>query len=150
MNKKICLVCSLGGHLNQIMELSEFYKEYDYYFITFYRNSASNFKNQEKVYFVKDPSRNIFNFAINFYQSLLLFFKENPDIIISTGAGVAIATCYLGWLFRKKIVFIEDWCVIDKPSLSGRLVYPISNLFFVQWEELLKHYSKAIYKGSLV
>jgi len=76
--------------------------------------------------------------------------KEKPDLIISTGAGVAIPTCFLGWLFRKRVIFIEDWCRINKPSFSGRMIYPLANLFFVQWEQLLRYYPKAIYKGPLI
>ena len=66
------------------------------------------------------------------------------------GAGVAVATCFLGWLFRKKVIFIEDWCRINEPSFSGLLVYHIADLFFVQWEQLLKRYPKAVFKGALV
>jgi len=147
---KICLACSVGGHLEQIMKLHNFYERHDYYFLTFYRKFIHNLVKKEKVYFLKDPSRNPIAMFINIFQSFLVFLREKPDVIISTGAGVAVPTCYIGWFFRKKVIFIEDWCVVDKPSLSGRLVYPIAHLFLVQWKQLLKYYTKAVYKGSLV
>ena len=147
---KICLVCSVGGHLTQILALSSFYEKHDYYFISFYRESIKEFIKQEQFYIITDPSRNFLNFIINFFQSIKLFIKNKPDVIISTGAGVAIASCFLGWLFRKKVIFIEDWCRIEKPSISGLIVYPISNLFFIQWPNLIRYYPKAIYKGTLI
>ena len=147
---KICLVCSVGGHLNQIMLLSSFYRKHEYYFLTFYRGSVAHFGEREKVYFIKDPSRNVAYFAVSFWQSVKIFLRESPDLILSTGAGVAVATCFLGWLLRKRVVFIEDWCRIDKPSVSGRLVYPIASLFFVQHKGLKRFYRNAVYQGALV
>ena len=79
---KICLVCSVGGHLNQIMAISEFYKKHNYYFITFYRDPVKKLTEKERVYFIKDPSRNLYYFFVNFVQSVKLFMKENPDVII--------------------------------------------------------------------
>lgn len=147
---KICLVCATGGHLNQIMELSDFYQKHDYYFLTFYRKTIAGLSQRGKIYFIKEPLRNFLNFIINCFQSLVVFLKEKPDVIISTGSGVALATCYLGWIFRRKVIFIESWTRISSPSLSGRLIYPIAGLFFVQWKQLLRYYPKAIYKGALI
>lgn len=147
---KICIACSVGGHLNQIMELRSFYSKHDYYFLTFWRSSVKKLRQREKVYFIKDVSRNVISLIMNSVQSFIIFLKERPDLIISTGAGIAVVTCLLGWLSGKKIIFIEDWCRVSKPSLSGRLIYPIAHLFFVQWKELLKYYPKAVYKGILI
>lgn len=147
---KICLAYSAGGHLVQIRELAAFYKKHQYYFVTFDRYAIKGLDQKEKICCLKNPSRNIFYFVINFFQSFRIFLKEKPDVVISTGAGVALVTCFLGWIFRKKVIFIEDWCRVYKPSLSGRLIYPMAGLFIVQWEGLLKYYPKAVYRGSLV
>ncbi|MEK6909902.1 MAG: polysaccharide biosynthesis protein, partial [Candidatus Aenigmatarchaeota archaeon] len=39
---------------------------------------------------------------------------------------------------------------VRKPSKSGKLVYPIANLFFVQWEDLKSEYPRAVYAGRLL
>ena len=137
---KICLTCSAGGHLTQIRKLEKFYRKYDYFFVTFFSKPIEELAKRERFYFVKDPGRNLFKFLINTLQSLKVLLREEPDVIISTGAGVAIAMCWWGRIFGKKVIFIEDWCVVDKPSLSGRMVYPIANLFIIQWEQLQKYY----------
>jgi len=147
---KVCLICSTGGHMNQIMLLSDFYNKHEHYFVTFYRNSVSCLKQKEKVYFIKDPSRKLMWLLLNIFQSIRVLLKEKPDVIISTGAGVAVATCFLGRLLRKKVIFVEDWCRTDRPSFTGRLLYPFAGLFFVQWRGLLRFYPKAIYKGPLI
>lgn len=147
---KICLTCSAGGHLTQIRKLEKFYRKYDYFFVTFFSKPIEELAKRERFYFVKDPGRNLFKFLINTLQSLKVFLREEPDVIISTGAGVAIAMCWWGRIFGKKVIFIEDWCVVDKPSLSGRMVYPIANLFIIQWEQLQKYYHKAKFGGALI
>lgn len=75
--------------------------------------------------------------------------KEKPDLIISSGAAVAVPFFYLGKLFGAKLIYIEIFDRIDRPTLTGRLVYPVSDKFIVQWEEQLKVYPKAINMGSI-
>ena len=70
-----------------------------------------------------------------------------PKYIVTTGTHTAVPMCYIGKLFGCKIIFIETFANINSRTLSGRLIYPISNLFIVQWEEMLKLYPKAVYAG---
>ena len=149
---KVCLVCSAGGHLTEMFHLKKCYSKYPHFFITFQRMDTSELSRQEKVYFVTDPGRNPINFLKCVVQSFKMLLKEKPDVVISTGAGVAIPVCYLAKLFfGSKVIFVESFCRIEEPSLSGKLTYPISDLFLVQWPEMLKKYGdKAIYKGAIV
>lgn len=55
----------------------------------------------------------------------------------------------MGKLFGAKTVYIEVFDRIDKPTLTGKLVYPITDLFIVQWEEMKKIYPKAKNLGSI-
>ena len=57
--------------------------------------------------------------------------------------------CYLGKIFRSKIVYIETFANTNKKTATGRLIYPIADLFIVQWEEMLKLYPKAKLGGSI-
>lgn len=75
--------------------------------------------------------------------------KRKPDLIISSGAAVSVPFFYLGKLFGAKLIYIEVFDRIDKPTLSGRLVYPIVDKFIVQWEEQKQVYKKAINLGSI-
>ena len=147
---KLCLTASPGGHLVQLWMLNEFYSKHDYFFVTFYSEPMKEFAKKDKFYFVTDPGRNILRFFGNIIQSLKIFIKERPDCVISTGAGVSIAMCWWAKIFGKKVVFIEDWCVVESPSVSGRVVYPIADLFIIQWERLQRFYPKARFGGPLI
>lgn len=150
---KICLVSSLGGHLQQLRALRPVLEEgHDYFFITF---RSQEIAKGEKTYFVENPDlRNprlgIVAAIVNFFQVLRILLRERPRVVISTGASVAIPVCYLAKLFGAKIIFIESMSRVSEPSLTGRIIYPIADLFLVQWESLMRHYRKAAYGGWLL
>jgi UDP-N-acetylglucosamine:LPS N-acetylglucosamine transferase len=75
--------------------------------------------------------------------------KEKPDCIISTGALITYPICLLGKMMGKKIIYIESFARVDRPSLTGKFMYKVADLFIVQWEELLKHYPKAVHTGGI-
>jgi beta-1,4-N-acetylglucosaminyltransferase len=81
-----------------------------------------------------------------------ILLKERPDVVISTGGGeIAIPFCYAGKLMGAKVVFIETLARVTTRSAAGKLIYPIADLFLVQWESLLKLYgSKAQYWGNVL
>ena len=69
--------------------------------------------------------------------------NEKPDVIISSGAAVAVPFFYIGKLMGAKLIYIEVYDRIDKSTITGRIVYPIADRFIVQWEDMLKLYPKA-------
>ena len=146
---KICLTCSTGGHLLQLLQLKKIYSKHSHFFLTFKRPMSKSLAKQEKVFFVKDPGKNPINLLINIFQSLSIFIQQQPDILISTGAGVAVPICYIAKFFGKKVIFIESFSRVQEPSLSGIFVYPMADLFIVQWRQLLKFYKRAKYGGSI-
>ena len=57
--------------------------------------------------------------------------KEKPDLVISSGAAVAVPFFYLAKLMGSKLIYIEVFDRIDKSTLTGKLVYPSqTNLLF--------------------
>lgn len=75
--------------------------------------------------------------------------KERPDLIISSGAAVAVPFFYIGKLLGAKLIYLEVYDRIDSSTLTGKLVYPVTDKFLVQWEEMKKVYPKAINLGSI-
>ena len=119
------------------------------YFVTFWADSLKEFTRKHKVYCITHPRHNPFRLLKNCVEALLLLLKEKPDLIISTGADVAVSTCIFGKLMRIKMIYIESGGYVTTPSISGRLVYPFADLFIVQWEEALKNFPKAVCGGPL-
>lgn len=149
LRMKICLICSVGGHFKQMLKLREAWKNYDYFLVLMHKPIIDSFRRKEKVFLVTSPERNPLLFLRNIFESLYIFLRTRPDVVISTGAGVAIAMCYISKMFRRKVVYIEDWCIVEQPSVTGRVVYPIADLFIIQREHLKKFYPKAVFGGEL-
>jgi len=148
---KICIACSAGGHLTEVLQLAGAYRKYDHFFLTARRRDTEDLAKKDRVVFLTDPGRNLLRLVKNAFQSLSVIRKERPDVILSTGAGLAIPACYFAKMMGKKVIFIDSICRIERPSLSGRLAYPIASLFLVQWKGMMAKYGKkAQYWGSVI
>ena len=149
-NLKICLVGSSGGHLTHLYMLKPFWKDKNRFWVTFDKEDARSLLKDEKVYPCYFPTnRNIKNLIRNTFLAIRVLKKEKPDLIISSGAAVAVPFFYLGKLFGTKTIYIDVFDRINKPTLTGKLVYPVTDRFIVQWEEMKKVYPKAINFGSI-
>jgi UDP-N-acetylglucosamine transferase subunit ALG13 len=48
--------------------------------------------------------------------------RERPDLVVSTGAGIALAFLPFAWLVGAKAMFVESATRTQGPSLTGRLL----------------------------
>ncbi len=147
---KICFVTSSGGHLTHLIALKDWWKDKERFWVTFEKEDSKSILKEERKYWCYFPTnRNIKNLIKNAFLSIKILFKEKPDLIVSTGAAPAIPFFYIGKLFGAKVVYIEVYDRIDKPTITGKVVYPISDLFILQWEEQKKFYPKGKVLGGL-
>jgi len=141
---KIALVGSSGGHLYQLYVLKAWWGEYPRFWVTFKKPDAESLLEGETTYFAHFPTnRNLKNLFRNFFVAWHVIRKERPDVIVSTGAGVALPFYFLGKIFGAKLIFIEVFDRLDSPTLTGKLVAPLCDRFLVQWEEQRKFFPKA-------
>ena len=147
---KICLVSSSGGHLTHLYMLKPFWKDKNHFWVTFDKDDAKSLLEGEKVYPCYFPTnRSIKALIKNTKIAWNVIRKEKPGLIISSGAAVAVPFFYIGKLFGTKLIYNEVFDRIDKPTVTGKIVYPIVDKFIVQWEEQKKVYPKAICLGSI-
>ena len=124
--KILSLVLNDGGHLTHGSPVSFSSHLYDFVFYPLDENGRLNYEG-------------ILNIAK----------KEKPDLIVSSGAAVAVPFFYIGKLFGAKTIYIEVFDRIDHSTITGKMVYPVTDRFIVQWEEMKKIYPKAINLGSI-
>ena len=151
--KKLLLISSGGGHLNELLQLKKVYKKYDYHLITEKTDTTKYLKQEDSntsylLYGTQDHLLPyLIIFPINILISLFYFLKYRPDVVITTGTHTAVPMCYIAHFFHKKVIFIETFANSKSPTKAGQMVYRIADLFIVQWEEMLKFYPKAQYWG---
>ena len=147
---KICFVGSSGGHLSHLYMLKPFWQDKERFWCTFDKEDARSLLAGEKFYPVYYPSnRSLKAFYINTYRAIKILKKEHPDVIITSGAAPAIPFFWIGKLMGAKTVYIEVFDRIDKSTISGKLCYPVTDKFIVEWEEMKGVYKKAINLGSI-
>lgn len=147
---KVCLVGSSGGHLTHLYMLKPFWKNKERFWVTFDKQDARSLLEGEKLYPCYYPTnRSLKALIINTFLAIKVLRRERPDVIISSGAAVAVPFFFLGKLFGAKTVYIEVFDRIDKPTITGKLVYPVTDRFIVEWEEMKQVYPKAINLGSI-
>lgn len=154
--KRILFIASTGGHLNELLQLKVLFKEYNSYLITEKDISTQGLQIDgiKKIRYLTYGTRSKilvypFVFIYNCFKSLFYYFKIKPKVIITTGTHTAVPMCYIGKLFGSKIIFIETFANRNTKTLSGRMVYPISDLFIVQWKEMQQLYPKSVYGGAI-
>lgn len=147
---KVCLVGSSGGHLTHLYMLKPFWEQNERFWVTFNKEDAKSMLKDERVYSCYYPTnRNLLNLIKNTFLAIKILSKEKPDLLISSGAAVAVPFFYIAKIMGKKLIYIEVFDRINKPTLTGKLVYPITDKFIVQWEEMKEVYPKAVNLGSI-
>ena len=163
--KTILVVLGSGGHTSEIIKMLEDWKGKicavcaDGDFIS-QRQFLDRFDG--KVYFVFRSRKvgqsyftSVFTTLYSFLPAFGVVWKEKPSLVISNGPGIALPICYVAWFMKfvslefVKIVYVESFCRTTSLSLAGKLIYPISSEFFVQWEKLHEKYPKTRYIGLL-
>lgn len=150
--KKVCLISSSGGHLEQIKQLKDVYSKYDCFYVVTRTKATEAMK--QKHYIVSDLLRKnkaimVLRMIRMMFEQFFIFVKERPDVILTTGAAVAIPMCIIGKVFHKKVIYIESYARMTTPNKTGKLIYKFADLFIIQWEELRKYYPNAVYGGSI-
>lgn len=148
---KIVLVCSSGGHFLQLYSLKDFWEDIEHFWVTFDMQDTRVLLNKEKVFYAFSPTnRNIKNLIKNIFLGIEILRQEKPQIVISTGAGVAVPFIYIAKILGIKTIYIESITRVNQLSLSGKLVYPVVDNLLVQWPELTKSYKKSKFVGQVI
>ena len=148
---KIGLISSRGGHLFQLYQLKDWWKRYPRFWVTDRGEDSDYLLRNEKAYYGYFPeSRNLFNAIRNFFLAFKILRKEKPNLLVSCGAGIAPPFFYVGKILGCKLIFIETFTFVKRPTLSGKIIYPIANLFLIQHKDLKKFYPKAKYWGRIL
>jgi beta-1,4-N-acetylglucosaminyltransferase len=146
---KVAVVCSHGGHLTEMLYISKAFFGNDF-FIATYDNPRTR-KLKVKTYLFPNFGERWIESIKNALRVVFILREEQPDLIISNGAEIAVPFFYFAKLLKIKTIFIECYTRINEPTITGRLVYPISDLFLVMWPEMLEKYGKkAKYWGNLL
>lgn len=129
---KIVAVASGGGHLTELLlSLPEEFLT-STTFVTFKTAHTKKTLKSYKHCFIIDPHVSRIKYMYNFVQSLKIFFRINPAVVVTTGAGIAVSLIILARIFNKRLIYIETGARVTGLSRSGKFAYRFADLFIVQ------------------
>lgn len=148
---KILFVCSSGGHLDQLYRLRPWWEDHERAWVTFDDPQSRSLLQGERVTPAFAPTtRNVPNAIRNLGLAVRVLWAERPDVVISDGAGVAFPFFLIARILGVRTAYLEVYDRITRPTMTGRLCYPIASLFLLQWPEQARHYPRGQVIGCLL
>ena len=152
MKKKyfnIGLVCTRGGHFEQLTNLSEFYERYNHFWITNrHKQTESHLKSERRYYIDPAHFKKPWTYIGHVPPIIKIFSKEKPTHVISTGSG---RTALVPFLYCKlngiKFLHIDTFSRVHGYSKFGTFLLKTGYPIFTQWEDPAN--KKAIYVGPI-
>jgi UDP-N-acetylglucosamine:LPS N-acetylglucosamine transferase len=118
--------------------------------VTFDKSDARSLLADERVVFARGPTnRNVPNLLRNLLVAWRVVRDVRPQVVVTTGAGVAVPFAWVARLHGAKVVYVESLARIDGPSLSYRLIAPIAYRHYSQWPELASTMRRSRYVGNV-
>lgn len=145
---KLALVSSHGGHLTELLELAPAFEGCDVFYFCYDADTTRRLPN---VYLTANRPYSPLQFLRNLGRLWSIFRHERPDLVLSTGAEIAIPALLVAKALRVPTIYIECGAQVTRRSLTGRVLVNVADRFYVQWPELVDAYrGRAVYAGSLV
>jgi beta-1,4-N-acetylglucosaminyltransferase len=147
---RVLLVCSPGGHLQQMLTLKPAWRDFDRSWVTLEGPDVDYLLSDEEVDLGSGPTnRSLINLVRNFGLAWRVLRRRRPDAILSTGAALAVPVFLVGKLLGIRLIYVESVTRTTTLSLSGKLVYPLADRFFTQWPEAAAGRRKAEFDGGI-
>lgn len=147
---KLLIVCSAGGHLREALEsIAGLGLGFD--LATFRQpHLTAPPPGARSLHYLLDPHVSLWKYAVNAAQSLWLMLRLRPNVVLTTGAGIAIPCALLGKVMGAKLIFVESVASVHALSRTGAFLYRYADLFVVQWPDLCKAHPRAVYGGCIL
>jgi beta-1,4-N-acetylglucosaminyltransferase len=148
---KVALVCSHGGHLTEMQLLLPAFEGHDCFLVSYRSLRTEAFTGVKRKYLLPNIGTSVVRMMTTVLRALWILGHERPRVIVSTGSELAIPFLWVGKLTGARTAFVESCCRVYSPSGTGPLVYPVADLFLVQWPTLEATYGpKARYLGAVL
>jgi beta-1,4-N-acetylglucosaminyltransferase len=147
----VLLVCSSGGHLLQLRALSDAWVELPHAWVVEDTPDTRSVLAGEPASFLKPvAARDLSGALRNAFLGWRTLRRLRPDVVVTTGAAIAVPFAWIARGLRIRVVYIESITRIDRPSLSCRLIAPVADRVYVQWPELTQAVRNARYAGAVL
>lgn len=142
------MISSSGGHFEQLKMLSPLADNHSLFWVT----EKTAYASEADYHLIATGMKDWLVFLkmlFNTFKSFLIWIREKPDVVITTGTLIVIPMCLIAKLFGKKFIYIESFAKVYDGNRTSKLLYRFADLFIYQWESLKEVYPKGVYGGSI-
>lgn len=146
---RILAIASAGGHWHQLCQICSAFRPEDIHYVTTLEGlpEKSGFS---RFSIVQDCNQNTpLKLLLSGAQILGVLVRTRPDVIITTGALPGLLAVVLGYLMRRRTIWVDSIANAEEPSSSGRMAKRFVSLWLSQWEDVARA-AGGRYEGSLL
>ena len=135
-HRKLALVCSLGGHFEQMANLADVYSRYDHFWLTNPNAQTTSHLATERKYFVPPAHyKKPWTYCTQIPGVIKAFFKERPSHLLSTGSGrTALLPFVLAKAFRLPFIHVDTFSRVNGFSKFGSFLVLLNHKIYCQWK----------------
>lgn len=147
---RILLVASSGGHLAHLLALRPWWSEHSRVWVSFDTPDAVERLAGERVVWAHHPTNRRPDMLLkNAILAMRVLAEVRPDVVLSSGAGVALPFLAVARITGIPTVFLEVFDRIHAPSWTGRIAARWVDAVALQWEDQRAHYPRGTVVGRL-
>lgn len=137
---RLVLTCDGGGHFEQMRNLSSFYNSFPHFWITSLNAQTENALREEKRYYLRSAHfKRPWTYLSQIPICVLIFAKERPTHLISTGSGrIAFIPIVLSLICQTRVIYIETFSHVNSLTKLGRFLARIKHPILSQWRASAK------------
>jgi len=144
---RLALVSSVGGHLTELLQLCRAFEGWDRFWVV--NDYSPVLPKGERTYRISHGERD-WRVLWNVAEVAAIFADEKPDLMMSTGAGPAVSAALVARAAGIPVIYVEPSSAVTRLTLTGRLMRPLANRFYVQWPTMLEVAEWAKYEGGIL
>ena len=149
-HQRLALVCTPGGHYEQMLNLTELYRGYPHFWITAHSLQTDPAAETERVHFINIAHfKKPWTYLLQLPALLRVFLAERPTHVISTGSGRIVFLPYLiSRALGMTFLHIETYSHVHGLTKMGRFLTRLGTPVYSQWKS--DEENRIIYIGPII
>jgi UDP-N-acetylglucosamine:LPS N-acetylglucosamine transferase len=145
----VLAISSPGGHWVELTRLFPAFEGMSVQYATTDAGRRIDVPGERLHVFSDANKRTPWKLVVCAWQVFSLVVRYRPRVIVTTGAAPGFLAAVFGKAFGARTVWVDIFGLVERMTLSGRLVKPFADVHLVQWPHLARP-NGPHYKGSLL
>ena len=141
---RVHLVASGGGHLDLLRDVADVFAGHARTWVTVSGRAAAALRESGERVLEVPPFDRRNKGTANLRASVRLAARERPELVVTSGAGIAVAFTGVARAREARVVFVETMARVRDSSVSGRILARLAERTLVQWEEMATVHPRAV------